>query len=127
MDLKLDGTGDLDITNNKLSLVGGIDYIEQSWGIRLRTILGEWFLDQRIGIPYLQHILVKGPNWTLIRSIFRQATYSVSGIKEIDSLEMSLSGINRELDVTVEGKTEDLETFKFSFSEMIIDTGQEIE
>jgi len=126
MDLKLDSTGDLDITNNRLSFVTGIDYIAQSWRIRCLTILGEWFLDQRIGIPYFQHILVKNPNWNLIRSIYRKTTYSVSGIKEIIALKLNLNSATRTLDVEVQGKTEDLTTFKFSFSEFILSKNREV-
>lgn len=122
MDLKLDSTGDLDITNNKFSFVDGIDYIAQSWKIRCLTILGEWFLDQRVGIPYFEHIFVKGPNEGLIREIFRQATYSVSGIKEITSLELDFDAATREATATIKGVTEDLTTFKFSFTEMVIST-----
>lgn len=126
MDLKLDNTGDLDITNNRLSFATGIDYIAQAWRIRCLTILGEWFLDQRIGIPYFQHILVKNPNWNLIRAIFRRTTYSTPGIKEIVALKLNLNSSTRILDVEVHGKSEDLETFKFSFSELILSTHREV-
>ena len=124
MDIKLDTAGDLDITNNAISLVDGYDYIGQSWLIRLRTIHGEWFLDQRIGIPYFEYILIKNPSETLVRSLFRQATYSVSGIKEILGMEYNLNTATRTLDLSITGRFEDLTTFKFSFSEMILSVGR---
>jgi hypothetical protein len=124
MDIKLGTDGDLDITNNQLTLVDGYDYIAQSWRIRLLTIHGEWFLDQRIGIPYFEYILVKNPSESLIRSLFRQATYSVSGIKEILGLEYDLDNATRALDLSITGRFEDLTTFKFSFSEMILSVGR---
>jgi hypothetical protein len=124
MDLKLDSTGDLDITNNQLTLVTGQAYIAQSWRIRLLTIHQEWFLDERIGIPYFEYILIKNPNESLIRSLFRQATYSVSGIKEILGIEYDLDNANRALSLGITGRFEDLTTFKFSFSEMILSVGR---
>jgi hypothetical protein len=124
MDIKLGTDGDLDITNNQLTLVEGQEYIAQSWRIRLLTIHGEWFLDQRIGIPYFEYILVKNPNESLVRSLFRQATYSVSGIKEILGIEYDLDNASRALSLGITGRFEDLTTFKFSFSEMILSVGR---
>jgi hypothetical protein len=126
MDLKVNSTGDLDITNNRLSFVEDVEYIAQAWAIRLKTIMGEWILDQRIGIPYLQHVLVKNPNMNLVREIFRRATYSTPGIKEITFFEMSLNNTTRELSIEIAGITENLDTFRFIFNEMIIPINRQV-
>lgn len=120
MDIKLDTAGDMDITSNLLTLVTGIDSIAQHWLIRMRTFLGEWFLDQRIGIPYFQYILVKNPNVANVRNIFYQASLGTPGIKEITAFNFDLDTATRILTIDISGVTEDLDTFKFVFSEMIL-------
>jgi len=123
MDLKLDtATGDLAIENNDLVLLSDpAAAIQQHWQIRLRTFKGEWFLDQRIGIPYYQAVLRKNPNQNLITAIFRAATVQTPGIRTVDSFSLSLEPITRTLTIDVEGKLEgDLGTFRFQYAEMIL-------
>ncbi len=58
MDIKITNN-DLDITNNELTLITGIDETSQNITVNLKTILGEWFLDEAIGVPWLNEIFVK--------------------------------------------------------------------
>lgn len=53
-------------------LVQGGDRIAQELTVRLRWWLGEWFLDQRQGVPYLQRILRKGVSAQTVRAIVRR-------------------------------------------------------
>lgn len=100
MDLKLDSTGDLDITNGKLSLVDGLYRIRQQGLIRLRFLKGEWFLDAREGMPYFQEILgVKPFSETLARTRSRAALLGISGVLDVKSMEFELDGATRELSV----------------------------
>jgi hypothetical protein len=123
MDVKLDtATGDIAIENNDFVLITDPrDSIEQHWRIRLKTFLGEWFLDQRIGIPYYRDILIKSPNLSLITAIFRAATVQTPGIRTVDSFNLSFEPVNRTLTIDVEGVLEDdLGNFRFVFAEMIL-------
>ncbi len=123
MDLKLDtATGDLAIENNDLVLLTDPrDSIEQHWRIRLLTFRGEWFLDQRIGIPYYRDVLIKLPNLSLITAIFRAATVQTPGIAKVDSFNLTFEAVNRTLTIDAEGVLEDdLGNFKFRFAEMIL-------
>ncbi len=47
--------------------------VRQRLEIKLELFLGEWFLNTRLGFPYYRHILVKNPNLSLIRTLFRSA------------------------------------------------------
>lgn len=90
-------TGDLDLTGSGLSLITGEAAIEQNLRIRLRFFLGEWFLDERQGIPYFRDILVKGPDVLLIRSLFQTAIVTTTGISRVTKLEIDLDKINRKM------------------------------
>lgn len=57
IDLKLDPvTWDLAIEGGDLAIVSGADELVQHIGIRLRTILGEWFQDPSIGFLDLKRM-----------------------------------------------------------------------
>lgn len=83
-------------TRNELSLpfslIDGTAAIAQQVTIRLNFFLGEWFLDTRQGMPYIQRVLVKNPRSAAVRAIFRRAIVTTPGIIDVTSLETSVSG-----------------------------------
>lgn len=98
--LKLDATGDLDFSTGNLELITGIEEIRQKLTVRLQFLLGEWVLDQRLGMPYVGNILVKNPNFSVIRSIFRQAILKTPGVESLTRLVFNFDAATRNLRVT---------------------------
>lgn len=97
-DLLLDPqTWDLALTNGAPSV--GAD-VAQAIGVRLKFVLGEWFLDQDLGIPYFESIFVKAPGIDRIKAIFRQAILDTPGVGELTSLEVSYSASTRNFVLT---------------------------
>lgn len=112
--------GDIDITSNDLVLTSGTESIAQHLTIRLRTFLGEWFLDDRIGIPYFQQFLVKNPSESAMRAILVQAITTTQGIDRLQSLDFTLDSEKRTLSVSfVASPTDSLEPLVFDM-ELII-------
>jgi hypothetical protein len=70
------------------------DWIMQKIRIKLRTFLGEWFLDTSVGIPFFE-ILEKNPNTKLLEAIFKQKILEVAGVAEIVSFSLDYSGTTR--------------------------------
>jgi len=99
-DFKLDGFGELDLSTNDLQLVDGSDAIAQHLLIRLRLFKGEWFLDQRIGIPYYESILKKSPNLIAVKGIFSRAITSTPGVNSLEDLELGYEPTTRALTVS---------------------------
>ena len=121
MDLKLTtATGDLDITNGDVTLLSGEDATAQYLVTRLRTFLGEWFLDSRIGIPYFESILIKNADIRVIQSIIRRAIETTDGIDSVVNMDFDFDGATRQLDITAEIKLKEGGTFEFTFSELIL-------
>jgi hypothetical protein len=109
MDLQLDtATGDLEFSDdNDLILIDGVDAIRQHITIRLQFFQAEWFLDERIGIPYYQEILRKAPDLNVVRSIFREAILTTPGVIAVTDLVTEYDGTTRTLTVSFSAQTEE--------------------
>ena len=99
-------SNDLVIKNNDLILIDNAERVAQQVLITLRFWLGEWFLDTREGVPYLEYILVKNPNMSHIRQILTEKIQSVEGVKSIVSLDFDFRRVTRELYVDFEVDTD---------------------
>lgn len=103
---------DIDISTGDLVLIDGIQAIGQDILIRLRTFLGEWFLDQRVGLPWFQQILVKTPDSSTVRAILVQAITTTKGVDRLDDLRLDFDSADRSLSVffvaAITGSTEPL-------------------
>ena len=92
-------THDIDISSGGFDLVSGDEEVRQKLNIRMRFLQGEWFLDQRIGIPYFQEILVKNPDEGRIRDIYRQTILTTPGVRDLQDLTVTVDA-DRVLRVT---------------------------
>lgn len=120
MDILLDSDGDIDITDNSASLVTEYEAIAQHLKIRLRTFLGEWFLDTRVGIPYYQEFLIKRPNKLVMDTRLREAILETPGITDLGPLEYSFDGANRTLAISFQATLDSGTDFNFTFNDLII-------
>lgn len=100
--LLMNPCGDIDITAGRVTIVRGGDAVKQRWLVYIRTFLGEWFLDQNIGVPFVQRIFTKQISRTEIKEVFTAASLEVPGILQVPSVVIdSLDVLTRELEVTV--------------------------
>ena len=99
-------SNDLVIKNNDLILIDNAEQVAQQVLITLRFWLGEWFLDTRQGVPYLEYVLIKNPNMSHIRQILTENIKSVEGVKSIVSLDFDFRRVTRELYVDFEIDTD---------------------
>lgn len=97
-------TNDL-VINKDAILIDNAERVAQQIRIRLNSFLGEWFLNTAYGIPYLEYILIKNPNLTLVRSILRKQIAGVDDVTKIESLTLELDNQTRKLTVDFECDT----------------------
>jgi hypothetical protein len=69
----------------------GAERVAQAIGIRLRTWLGEWFLDATHGVPYVDEVLGKGRRPEMVEAVLRAQILSVAGVRGIQSFSLSLN------------------------------------
>ena len=113
-DLLLTPTGDLDLTTNDLRLVTGSNEIAQHLRIRLKFFLGEWFLDTRIGVPYIQQVLRKRPQLAIVQDIIRRTVLSTPGVVGLLSLSFDLDSTTRRFTVELRAEITGDEVLDFS-------------
>lgn len=100
-DIALDPTtGDLLLKNFDLQLVDGKDQIAQNLAIRLRFILGEWFLDTTAGVPYYDDFFIKAPNQIRVESVLKEEILDTPGVDRILSFTSNFDDQLRTYSVT---------------------------
>ncbi len=114
-DIKLDSEDDAFLNVNDLELTSGIDAKIQHMKQRLRTFLGEWFLDLRVGVAYFQQIMVKNPNPAVVDSIFKKTIINTPGTQQLTLFDLGI-GTDRQLTLSFKAITEEGEV---NFSEVI--------
>ena len=96
---------DLIFENGDIMLIDNAERVAQQIKIQLKSFLAEWFLDTTYGVPYFENILVKNPNMSRIRNIFRQKILEVPDVSAVNSLTLSNNRQTRELTIEYEAAT----------------------
>lgn len=95
-----------------LQTVRGVDLIRQRLKQRILTILGEWFLDTEIGLPWFQEFSEKGVDLDRVRALMIRQIVNTQGVTDLVEFDLAL-GANRRLTVNfrvlVEGSDIELE------------------
>lgn len=105
MDLKLNSSGDLDITNGALSWVTGLEAKRQKLEMGLRTWLGESVYDRSGGIPYKEIVFARGTSDAAVVFIFENKITQLLGVGSVVlELEVVRDASTREATVTGRAK-----------------------
>lgn len=121
MDIKLSTVdNDIDTENNTLSLVESSEATAQRLRIKLKTFLGEWFLDTRIGMPYFQEFFVKKPNKLVMDSRIREAVEEDEGIESLNSINYDFDATTRALSFSFTATLVSGETIILNFNDFVI-------
>lgn len=83
-DLYLDGS-DLATTN----ILDEAGIVKQRLAIRLQFLFEEWFLDNRVGLPYTQFIFEQDSSIEDIYTLFKQEILNTPDVTEITELELT--------------------------------------
>ena len=113
VDLLLDGSGDLDLTNGQLSLTPDLQtVIRQKVQITLRAFRGEYFADTNLGVPYLENdnnsVQLLGDR--IPKDIFdtytREAILSVDGVVSITEYSSEVNNTGESLTIEFSAQIE---------------------
>lgn len=116
--LKIAGN-DLLFDNYTLQLCSELEQLAQEAKMSYGTVLGEWFLDEEIGMS-LESIKTKPMNEVEFKNDALLALYGTSQEIETESIDLKQNTINRELTVEVKLKTVDGEILPITNMEVEI-------
>jgi hypothetical protein len=98
---------DIGVTKYSLWFINQADQVAQQIKMNLLSFLGEWFLDIRYGVPYLEEILVKNPRMSSVETILRNHIGSVPNVIRLTSFGMDWNRKDRSLRVEFSCETTD--------------------
>lgn len=87
-DVQLDEHGDLPALTRHVS---GVDLIRQRIKTRLQTFAGEWFLDERRGLPYLEWKQARPADVAPIRARLRRDIVTTPGVIRVEDLAVTFT------------------------------------
>jgi len=90
-DIEFNNDHDMFVQGADIAFTDEFAALKQKLTIRLQFLFEEWFLDNRVGVPYTQFIFLQGSSLDDIYSIFRQEIFNTEGVKKIVSLELEPS------------------------------------
>ena len=91
--------GDLIFTNGQCPVTSeSAEIVAQRLTIRLRTFLGEWWLNTSYGVPYLQSILGYKTTKESVDRIMQEQILGENGVLELIEFNSSL-GANRQYEM----------------------------
>ena len=98
-------TEDIELVGNDFVLTEGVEAIQQHLSQRLKTFLNEWFLDNRIGIPYFEHVLKKNFDPVVVDTVFKKEIIDTPGVLELLSFNADLDNSERTLNIAFKART----------------------
>jgi hypothetical protein len=94
------------LRNGDYVLARDAEAIRQDVDMHLNFVLGEHFLDEEAGVPFLERILVKSPDIADVRSVLRQQILKVEGVVSVTELLVDFDGSTRTLTVNWRAETD---------------------
>lgn len=88
--------GDLRIVGTRLAKISAFgDAVRQAVQVCVRWWRGEWFLDVRRGVPYIEAILRKGVTEASVRAVLKREIEAVEGVARVLELDVSIDRATR--------------------------------
>jgi hypothetical protein len=90
--------GDLVLTSD--AQAGGTNPVLQNILQNLRFFFREWFMDNTRGVPWIQQILVKGPDQSKIDGLLLNTILGTTGVTQVNSYSFTPNFASRSLTVS---------------------------
>ena len=96
-----DASGDVDLSQGFRLTPDLTTYVAQRLDENMSFFLGEWFLDQRLGIPYYQRIIGAAPDLALLDTLYRRAAFKTVGVSAVRNMKIGFDRSTRKASVAM--------------------------
>lgn len=103
-DFKSDADGEWVAESGDFATVSDGDAVPQGIRIRVGMFLGECYLDESIGVDYIDSVFVKNPDPLLIRSLFERAILDTPDVTNVVGAQL-VKGANRAYSIAYTAST----------------------
>lgn len=109
--------GDLDLTFGLRTTPDLVIYVRQKIDCRAGWFLGEWFLDQRKGVPYFRSIIGQRYDRRLLDTLYGRVLQKCPGVGLVKYCQTAFDNVNRKLAVAaaVQVTTGEVVPIEFKF------------
>lgn len=97
MNFYFDNTYDMSLENGNIRFTNDDNEVVQRLTTRLQFILGEWFLDTNIGLPYPQIIFEARTSLSEVHRLLSEEIEDTVGVEKLNSLVTTLSADERSI------------------------------
>ena len=94
-------TGDLDLSQGLRFTSTLQEYVVQRLDENMSFFLGEYFLDQRQGIPFHQRIIGAKPDLALLDTLLRRAAFRTVGVAAVRNMKTAFDRSTRKASVAL--------------------------
>jgi hypothetical protein len=98
-------TGDLLEVANQIKQVTELDSLAQAIYSDLKTFLGEYWLNKKLGVPYFQVIFVKSIDLSFKKTLMKNEIFKREEVLEILSFQADFIGATRTFKISFSAKT----------------------
>lgn len=88
-DIKFDDDHDMFLDGSDIAFAEEADIVIQRLTIRLQFLFEEWFLDNRVGLPFTQFIFEQGSSIEDLYELFRKEINDTEGVENITELNLT--------------------------------------
>ncbi len=87
--------GDVDLSKGLRFTPDLRTYVAQRLDENMSFFLGEYFLDQRLGMPYYEAIIGQKPDFSLLDTLYRQAARNTAGVAAVPNMQIGFDRTRR--------------------------------
>lgn len=90
-DFLLTDDGEWAVSNGDFQLVSDEEAVPQGIVVRVRTLLGEIYLDEAQGVDWLNQILIKNPDPLVVRALLAEAIGNTPDVLQVVGTEPTIN------------------------------------
>lgn len=104
-DFKATTDGEWDVTGGVFSTVADAEAVPQGIRIRVGMFLGECYLDESIGVDYIDSILIKNPDPLVVRALISDAIASTPDVTNVIGAQLVQESATRDASIEYSADT----------------------